>query len=155
MYLFIKINKKCCATLLLYLKVALASCSSFTARRFFRSVTSASSIAFWSWLWMMKSSRRLAMSSSRSVTCSIPRRSSASSWACWCADYKLTCNEIVRLNFRQYFWWTFWWLKQHFLYPVYKMYLPILALHLTWLPVLVDLDPGNWLIKAFDAHILK
>lgn len=69
--------------LLSHLKVALASCSSRTASMFWSSITSACSVAFWSWLWMMKSSRRFAMSSSHSVTLSIPRRSSDSSWACW------------------------------------------------------------------------
>lgn len=46
-------------------------------------------------------------------------------------------------------------LKEGFQYLVHYIYLPILGLHLTWFPVLVDLDPGNWLIRPFDAHILK
>lgn len=88
-----------CLILLSYLKVALASCSSLKASRFWSSFTSACSIAFWSWLWIMKSSSRFAISSSRSVTCSIPRRSSDSSWACWYVTYKLTFHDITMISY--------------------------------------------------------
>lgn len=80
-YLHLQMNKFLLLLSQNYLKVALASCSSRMANRLRRSWTSACSCVFWSWLRTMKSSNRLAISSSRSVTCSTPKRSSANSCA--------------------------------------------------------------------------
>lgn len=134
--------------------MALASCSSFKDRRFWSSFTSACSIAFWSWLWIMKSSRRLAMSSSRSVTCSIPRRSSDSSSACWYVNYKLLFHEITMRDHTLYSRYVTSE-GRGLTYPVQQAELLILSLHLTRLPVLVDFDPGNWCRSTFDTGTLK
>ncbi|TNN32407.1 hypothetical protein EYF80_057436 [Liparis tanakae] len=94
----------------------------------------------------MKSSRRLAMSSSRSVTCSTPRRSSASSSAC--CDTKR--NTRLCLCFL------------HSLvdrspvthaYPIEYVELLVLRLHRAGLPVVADFDPGNRRRQSFRARL--